>query len=215
VPYRHHFPISIIQHTIWLHHRFPLSYRDVQELLQERGIEVSHDTLREWNIKFSLLIAEELRHREPRWHVDEVCTSVGGVRHWLWRTVDEHGIVLDVLLQRHRDTEAARTFLARLLGESHVPETICTDKRASYGAAIREPPALQAVDHQQIIPTARCTNLIKQSHRATRQQERSQLGFRTIKRTQEFLNRHARVSGQASSWALLCPRHQPSPPYQN
>jgi putative transposase len=106
-------------------------YWDVQELLQERGIEVSHDTLREWNIKFSPLIAEELRHREPRrgsrWHMDEVCTTVGGVRHWLWRAVDEHGVVLDVLLQRCRDTEAARTFLARLLSEFHVPETICTD----------------------------------------------------------------------------------------
>ena len=97
VPYRHRFPISVIQHAIWLYHRFPLSYRDVQELLQEGGIEVSHDTLREWNIKFSPLIAEELRHREPRrgsrWHMDEVCTTVGGVRHWLWRAVDEHGVV--------------------------------------------------------------------------------------------------------------------------
>ena len=108
-PYRHRFPISIIQHAIWLYHRFPLSYRDVQELLQERGIEVSHDTLREWSLKFSPLIAEDLRHREPRrgsrWHLDEVCTTVGGVRHWLWRAVDEYGVSLDVLLQRHRDTE--------------------------------------------------------------------------------------------------------------
>jgi len=76
VPYRHRFSISIIQHRIWLYHRFSLSDRDVQELLQERGIEVSHDTLREWNIKFSPLITEELRHRKPRrgsqWHMDEV-----------------------------------------------------------------------------------------------------------------------------------------------
>ena len=187
VPYRHRFPISIIQHAIWLYHRFPLSYRDVQELLQERGIEVSHDTLREWNIKFSPLIAEELRHR---------------------------------------DTEAAKTFLARLLGEYHVPETICTDKLASYGAAIRDLSALQEVDHQQVISTARCNNLIEQSHRPTRQQERGQLGFKKIKRTQEFLNLHARVtnlhrhtrttvpahirrSGQASSRAPVLPKNQP------
>ena len=210
-PYRHRFPISIIQHAVWLYHRFPLSYRDVQELLQERGIEVSHDTLREWNIKFSPLIAEELRHREPRrgsrWHMDEVCTTVGGVRHWLWRAVDEHGVVLDVLLQRHRDTEAARTFLARLLGEFHVPETICTDKLASYRAAIRELPALQEVDHQQVISTARCNNLVEQSHRPTRQQERSQLGFRKLKRTQEFLNLHARITNLQRHTRTTVPAH--------
>ena len=89
--------MTIIQHSVWLYHRFPLSYRDVQELLHQRGIQVSHETLREWNIKFGSLFAEDLRHREPRrgsrWHLDEVCTSVDGVRHWLWRAVDEHGFV--------------------------------------------------------------------------------------------------------------------------
>jgi len=86
-PSRHPFPISVIQHAIWLYHRFPLSDRNVQELLRARGIEVSHDALRAWNITFSPLIAEELRHRESRrgsrWHMDEACTTVGGVRHWL------------------------------------------------------------------------------------------------------------------------------------
>ena len=86
-PYRHRFPMSIIEHAVWLYHRFPLSCRDVQELLYQRGIQVSHETLREWCIKFSALFAEELRQRElrrgSRWHLDEVCTSVDGVRHWL------------------------------------------------------------------------------------------------------------------------------------
>ena len=90
-----------------------MSYRAVQELLHQRGIQVSHETLREWCIKFATLFTEELRHREPRWgsrwHLDEVCTSVDGVRHWLWRAVDAHGFVLDILLQRHRDTEATKT----------------------------------------------------------------------------------------------------------
>jgi len=95
--------------------------------------------------------------------------------------VDEHGVVIHVLLQRHQDTEAARTFLARLFGEFYVPGTICTDKLASCGAAIRAIPALEAVDHQQVISTARCNNLVEQSHRPTRQQERNQLGFRKIK----------------------------------
>ena len=196
-PYRHRFPISIIQHAVWLYHRFPLSYRDVQELLHQRGIEVSHETLREWCIKFALLFAEELRHLEPRrgsrWHLDEVCTTVDGVRHWLWRAVDEYGFVLDILLQRHRDTEAAKTFLTRLLGEYDVPEVIYTDQLRSYGAAVREISSLINVDHQQVISTARCNNLVEQSHRSTRRQERQQLGFKQRKRAQAFLSLHARI----------------------
>ena len=197
-PYRHRFPMTIIQHAVWLYHRFPLSYRDVQELLHQRGIEVSHETLREWCIKFGPLFAEELRHREPRrgsrWHLDEVCTTVDGVRHWLWRAVDEYGSVLDILLQRHRDPEAAKTFLTRLLGEYDVPEVIHTDQLRSYGAAIREIPSLADVDHQQVISTARCNNVIEQEHRSTRRQERSQQGFRRRKRAQEFLSLHARIT---------------------
>ena len=167
-------------------------------MLHQRGVQVSHESLREWCIKFSVIMAEELRHREPgrgsRWLLDEVCTTVDGVRHWLWRAVDEHGFVLDILLQRHRDTEAAKTFLTGLLGEYHVPDTICTDQLRSYGAAIREIPSLVNVDHQQVISTARCNNVIEQEHRSTRRQERSQQGFRRRKRAQEFLNLHARVT---------------------
>jgi len=197
-PYRHRFSMTIIQHAIWLYHRFPLSYRDVQELLHQRGIVVSHKTLREWCIKFGPLLAEDLRHRELRrgsqWHLDEMCTSVNGVRHWVWRAVDEYGFVLDILLQRHRDTEAAKTFLMRMLGKYDVPEVIHTDQLRSYGAAIREIPSLVNVDHQQVISTARCNNIIEQSHRPTRRQERSQQGFRRRKRAQEFLNLHARIT---------------------
>lgn len=102
--------------------------------------------------------------------------------------------MLDVLLQRHRDTEAAKTFLSRLLGEYEVPKVIHTDKLWSYGAAIRELPVLHSVEHVQVVSTARCNNLIEQSHRPTRQQERSQLGFKRRRRTQEFLDLHARLS---------------------
>jgi len=196
-PYRHRFSMVIIQHAVWLYHRFPLSDRDVQELLHQRGIQVSHETLREWSIKFGPLFAEELRQREPRrgsrWHLDEVCTSVDGVRHWLWRAVDEYGFVLDILLQRHRDTEVAKTFLIRLLREYDVPEVIHTDQLRSYGAAIREIPRLADVDHQQVISTARCNKLIEQSYHPTRRQERSQQGFKRKKHAQEFLSLHARI----------------------
>ncbi|ULH18205.1 IS6 family transposase (plasmid) [Deinococcus sp. KNUC1210] len=197
-PYRHRFPMTIIQHAVWFYHRFPISYRDVQEVLHQRGIEVSHETLREWCIKFGPLFAEDLRHREPRrgsrWHLNEMCTSVDGVRHWLWRAVDEDGFVLDILLQRHRDIEAAKTFLTRLLSEDDVPEVIRTDQLRSYGAAIREIPSLVNVDHHQVISTAKCNNVIEQEHRSTRRQERSQQGVRRRKRAQEFLSLHARIT---------------------
>ena len=187
----------MIQHAVWLYHRFPLSDRDVQELLHQRGIEVSHETLREWAIKFGPLFADGLRHREPRrgsrWLLDEVCTTADGVRNGLWRAVDEHGFVLDILLQRHRDTEAAKNFMRRLLAEYDVPEMICTDQLRSYRAAIRERPSRVHVDHQEVISTARCNNVIEQSHRSTRRQERQQQGFKRRKRAQEFLNLHARI----------------------
>jgi len=138
----------------------------VQEVLDQRGIEVSHETLREWCMQFAPFFTEDLRHREPRrgsrWPLDEVCTSVDGVRHWLWSVVDEQGFVLDILLQRYRDTEAAKTFLTRLLGEEDVPEIIHTDQLRRSGGAIREIPSLKGVDYQQVISTARCNTLIEQ-----------------------------------------------------
>ena len=155
-------------------------------------------SLARWNIKFAPLLTEELRHREPRrgsrWHLDEVHVVVGGIKHWLWRAVDEQGAVLDVLLQEHRDTEAAKTFFTRLLREYDVPQAIHTDKLWSYGAAIRELPVLHGVEHVQVVSSARCNNLVEQSHRPTRQRERQQIGFKRRRRTQEFLALHARTA---------------------
>ncbi|PTA66380.1 IS6 family transposase [Deinococcus arcticus] len=185
-------------YALWLYHRFPLRQRDVQELLHQRDIVVSHETLRQWNIKFAPVLTEDLRHREPRrgsrWFLDEVHVKVGGVTHWLWRAVDEHGAVLDMLLQRCRDTEAARTFFAQLLGQYDTPEVIYTVKLWRYGAAIRELPVLHTVEHVQVTSMARCNNLIEQSHRPTRRPERQQLGFKRRRRAQAFLALHARVS---------------------
>lgn len=210
-PYRHRVPLNIIQYALWFYHRFSLSQRDVQELLQERGIQVSHETLRQWNIKFAPLLSEELRHREPRrgsrWFLDKVCIEIRGKKLWLWRAVDDFGAVLDLLLQDRRDTQAAKTFLGRLLVNYDVPDVIHTDKLWSYGAVIRELPMLYSVEHIQVISAARGNNLIEQSHRPTRQQERSgqasswalscprsQIGFKNQRRAQEFLALHARVS---------------------
>ena len=192
------FPLSVIGHAVWLSHRYPLSDRDVEELLFERGIEVSRESIRTWCINFSDEFAHNLRHWEPRrgsqWPLDERHMVVGGGTHWLWRAVDEHGAVLEVLLQRHPDTSAATSFFNRLLGEYDVPEVVCTDKLASYGAAIRGRSLLDDVDHQQEMRAARCNNLTLQSHRPTRRQERSQLGFRQVKRAQGFLDLHARIT---------------------
>ena len=111
-----------------------------------------------------------------------------------WRAVDESGAVLDILLQPQRNTDAAKTFFERLLINYDVPDVVHTDKLWSYGAAIRSLDVLHAVEHIQVIATARCNNLIEQSHRPTRNQERSQLGFKKPRRAQEFLALHARVS---------------------
>jgi putative transposase len=105
------FPAEIIGHAVWLYFRFPLGLRMVEELLAERGIIVSHETVRQWARKFGQQFANQIRRRLPRvadkWHFDEVVLKIAGVKHWLWRAVDQTGIVLDVLVQRRHDKQAA------------------------------------------------------------------------------------------------------------
>ena len=196
-PKGYRFPKSIISYAVYLYHRFLLSYRDVQELLFERGIDISHETVRAWCAKFGPELAETLRHRKPKrgrsWHMDEMRVVVGGAVEWLWRAIDEHGEVLDVLLQAHRDTGAAKRFFRRLIDDQEIPERIVTDGLRSYGAAIAEVPELGATEHVTVSAAERQNNLIEQSHRPTRDQERQQRGFRGIRRTQRFLFAHAEV----------------------
>ena len=205
------FPLDVIGYAVWLYHRFTLSDRNVEELLLERGICVTRESIRAWCITFSDQFAQGLRHREPRrgsrWHLDEMRVDVGGVTHWLWRAVDEHGVVLDVVLQRNRDTEAATAFFSRLLGEHGIPASVHTDKLWSYGAALRKLPVLHAVAHIQVVSTARCNNLIEQSHRLTRRQERQQRGFRSQRRAQGFLDLHARITNLHHSARCTVPAH--------
>ncbi len=197
-PKGYRFPKLIIAHAVYLYHRFLLSYRDVQELLFKRGIDVSHETVRIWCAKFGPDLAEALRHRRPRrgstWHLDEMRVVLGGVTHWLWRAVNEHGDVLDVLLQEHRDTGAAKRFFRRLVDDQELPERIVTDGLRSYGAALREIPELGMSEHVTVSAAERQNNRIEQSYRPTRTQERQQRGFRTALRTQRFLFTHAEVS---------------------
>ena len=117
---RHRFPAEVIRHAVWLYFRFSLSLRDVEELLAQRGIDVSYETIRCWTNKFGPLIARRLRKQRPcptpRWHLDEMVCSIGGKRMYLWRAVDDEGEVLDLVVQKRRDTEAALKLLRRLLG---------------------------------------------------------------------------------------------------
>ena len=105
------FPAEIISHAVWLNFRFPLGPRMVEELLAARGIVVSHETVRQWALKFGQQFANQIRRRLPRlgdkWHLDEVALKIAGVRHWLWRTADQTGIVLDVMVQSRRHKRAA------------------------------------------------------------------------------------------------------------
>ena len=197
-PKGYRFPKLIISYAVYLYHRFLLSYRDVQELLFKRGVDVSHETVRVWCAKFGPDLAEALRRRRPRrgrnWHLDEMRVVMGGVTHWLWRAVNEHGEVLDVLLQESRNTGAAKRFFRRLIDDQELPERIVTDGLRSYGAALRELPELDTTDHVIVSAAERQNNLIEQSHRPTRDQERQQRGFRGITRAQRFLFTHAEVS---------------------
>jgi transposase-like protein len=130
---RHRFPPHIIQHAIWLYLRFTLSYRDVEELLAERGLEVSYETVRRWVLKFGPVIARRLRRHRPRpsdrWHLDEMVVRIAGKRMYLWRAVDHEGEVLDMLVQRRRDSRAALRLMRKLLKKhGFAPKLLVTDK---------------------------------------------------------------------------------------
>jgi len=177
---RHRFPPQVIRYAVWLYFRFTLSVRDVEELLAERGIEVSRESIRCWAIKFGPLIAANLRRRRTpptgRWHLDEMVVKIGGRRMWLWRAVDDEGEVLDMLVQRRRNKHAALKFLRKLLRNQGLhPETIVTDKLASYRAATR---ALGLTSRHR--PGGmRENNRAENSHLAIRRRERKQQKFKS------------------------------------
>jgi putative transposase len=133
---RHQFPPAVIQHAIWLYLRFTLSYRDVEDLLAERGLDISYETVRRWVLKFGPAIARRLRQRRakpsPRWHLDEMAVRIAGDWMYLWRAVDDEGEVLGVLVQRRRDKRAARRLMRKLpTKQGFAPTEITTDKLRS------------------------------------------------------------------------------------
>jgi putative transposase len=183
----HRFPAEIISHAVWLYFRFCLSYRDVEELLFERGVIVTYEAIRKWCRKFGQQYTNQLRRRRPRpgdkWHMDEVFLTIKGQRHVLWRAVDQDGNVLDILVQRRRDKRAARKFFRKLLkGLTYVPHVIITDKLKSYGAAKHE--ILPGVEHRQ---HRYLNNRAENSHQSTRQRERRMQRFKSPGHAQRFL----------------------------
>jgi len=187
-PYKQHrFPGEIISHAVWLYFRFPLSHRDVEELLFVRGVIVSYEAIRKWCRKFGQQYANQLRRRRPRpgdkWHLDEVVITINTQRHYLWRAVDQDGVVLDILVQRRRNKQAAKKFFRKLLkGLTYVPRVLITDKLKSYGAAKRE--ILPSVEHRQ---HKYLNNRAENSHQPTRQRERRMQGFKSPGHAQRFL----------------------------
>lgn len=184
----HRYPVEVISHCVWLYHRFPLSFREVEELTLERGIVVSYETIRRWCAKFGQTYANVLRRRQPqagdKWHRDEVFIKINGRLQYLWRAVDQDGNVLDILVQNRRDKAATRRFFRRLLTRTcTVPRVIVTDKLRSYGAAHRE--VMSSVEHRQ---SKYLNNRAENSHQPTRQRERPMKGFRSIGAAQRFLS---------------------------
>jgi putative transposase len=193
--YRHRFPAELIRHAVWLYHVFSLSFRDVELLLAERGVLVSYESIRRWCLKFGASFANSLRRRRPKpgdkWHLDEVFIRIQGELHYLWRAVDQDGIVLDILVQTRRNAGAAKRFFKRLLkGLQYAPRVLVTDKLKSYGVAKRE--ILPDVEHRQ---SRYLNNRAENSHRPTRRRERQMQRFKSPRQAQRFLSAHSFIYG--------------------
>ncbi len=185
---RHRFPPEVIRHPVWLYARFTLSFRDVEEMLSERGIVVTNETVRRWFLKFGSLIAANLRKMRPqpndRWHLDEMVIVIRGERFWLWRAVDDEGEVLDFLVQRRRCAKAAKRLMRKLLKkQGFAPSHIVTDKLRSYPVAFREI-GLTAVHDKGL----RANNRAENSHQPVRRRERKQQRFKSPGSAQRFLS---------------------------
>jgi putative transposase len=190
---RYRFPSEIIQYAVWLYHRLNLSHRDIEDLLAERGISVSYETIRLWCIKFGSKYASRLKRKHwgygDTFFIDEVFIRIDGKQHYLWRAVDQDGEVVDVFLQKRRDGAAAKRFFKRLLKKHRdEPRMIVTDKLRSYGVAHRELIPNTIHDTSQY-----ANNRAELSHQPTRVRERGMRRFKSTVHAQRFLGVHAAV----------------------
>jgi putative transposase len=200
---RHRFPPEIIAHAIWLYFRFPLSLRLVEEMLLERSILVSYETVRRWALKFGLAYARRLRRKRPSrrdiWHLDEVVITIADEKHWLWRAIDQDGYVLDEILQTRRDTKAAKRLLKRLLKKQGCPpRRMITDKLGSYAAARRQ--IMPAVEHRS---RKGLINWAENPHLPLRKRERVMQGFQSPGGPQRFVSVFSAVRPVPAALPLL------------
>ena len=185
---RHRFPPQIIAHAVWLYFRFPLSLRLVEEMLLERGIVLSYETIRRWAMKFGLDYARRLKRKKPGrrdvWHLDEVVVSINGEKRYLWRAVDQDGYILDEIVQVRRNARAAQRLLKRLLHKQGChPRRLVTDKLGSYAAARRKiMPGVEHRSHKGL------NNRAENSHVPLRKRERVMQGFRSWRGLQHFVD---------------------------
>ena len=190
---RYRFPSAIIQYAVWLYHRFNLSHRDIENLLAERGINVTYEAIRLWCNKFGSKYAARLKRKHQGYgdtfFIDEVFVKIDEQQHYLWRAVDQDGEVIDVFLQKRRNGAAAKKFFKRLLVKPQSePRKIVTDKLRSYGIAHRELIPDSIHDTSQY-----ANNRAELSHQPTRVRERGMRKFKSIQQAQRFLNVHAVV----------------------
>ncbi len=187
------FPPEIISHAVWLYHRFCLSFRDAEDLLAQRGITLTYETIRQWCRTFGPAYAWRLRRRRGRmgdtWYLDELFVHIQGRQQYLWRAVDEDGDVIDILVQSRRDRGAATRFFRKLLkSQGCVPRRLITDKLRSYAAAHRAvmPSVVHATDQY-------ANNRAEVSHQPTRQRERQMRRFKSAAHMQRFVSVHGLV----------------------
>ena len=201
---------EVIRLVVMMYVKYPLSLRNVEDLLAECGIDVSHETVRYWWNRFGPLFAAEIRrkrvermraHTHWRWHLDEIYVKIGGEMHYLWRAVDHEGEVLESFASKERDKAAALKFIKRAMKRHGRPKAIVTDGLRSYGAALKE---LGGTDNQE---TGRwLNNRAENSHLPFRRRERAMLRFRRMKTLQKFSSVHASVHNHFSQERHLTSR---------
>ncbi|MGO6951083.1 IS6 family transposase [Rhizobium leguminosarum] len=193
--HRHRFPAEIIAHAVWLYCRFPLSLRDVEDLLAERGIAVSFQTVSKWVVKFGLKFTYQLRRRSrgnfaDKWHLGELVVSIKGRKYWLWRAVDAEGFILDALLQSRRNKSAALRLIRKLLkSQGATPRVMVTDKLRSYAAAKAE--LIPGVEHRS---HKGLNNRAGYSHLPLRRRERRMMRVKSARQCQRFVSVHGQVA---------------------
>ena len=190
---RRRFHPDVIKRAVWLYFRFNLSFRDVEELLIERGIDVSCETIRRWVHKFGSTYSKRIKSLSeppsPVWHLDEVYSKINGKMVYLWRAVDDEGTVLDIVVQRRRNTKAALRLLRKLLrNQGKRPIRIVTDRLGNYRAALK----LLGLEHLQDVG-GRKNNRAECSHVPIRRRERKSQKFRSVKNAQKLLSAHGQI----------------------